>query len=49
MRLSLRYILGAKPGDHVFLFERIDAVVEGHRISELQYQDPDDQDILHYF
>lgn len=48
-RLNLRYILGAKPGDHEFLLEQIDTAVKENRINELQYQDADDQDKIHHF
>jgi hypothetical protein len=49
IRLGFRFILGAKPGDHTFLFAQIDAAVEDDRINELQYEDPDDHDKMHHF
>ena len=38
--LNLRYILGATPGDHKFLFDQINAAVEAGRITDLQYSEP---------
>ncbi len=46
--LNLRYILGAKPGDHTFLFEQIDAAVEAGTIHEVQQHDVNDSEVLHY-
>jgi len=48
-RLDLRFILGAKPGDHQYLFARVDQAVEQGRVTEFQYADPADPEKLHYF
>ena len=48
-RLNLRFILGAKPGDHQFLFSRVDQAIEDGRVTEFKYPDPDDPEKLHYF
>lgn len=48
-RLDLRFILGAKPGDHQFLFDRMDEAVELGQATEFQYTDPDEPEKIHYF
>jgi hypothetical protein len=47
--LDLRFILGAKPGDHQFLFEKMDEAVELGTATEFQYTDPDEPEKIHYF
>jgi hypothetical protein len=48
-RLNLRFILGVKPGDHAFLFQKADeAATNGHSV-EFDLPDPCDPDKLHYF
>lgn len=48
-RLNLRYLLGVKPGDHVFLFDQIDLADEEGRLNEVELHDPEDHDKIHYF
>jgi len=48
-KLDLRFILGAKPGDHQFLFDRMDEAVELGQTTEFQYADPDEPEKIHYF
>jgi hypothetical protein len=48
-RLNLRFILGAKPGDHQFLFEQVDLAVEQGKVTEFEYTDPNDPEKIHYF
>lgn len=48
-RHDLRFILGAKPDDHKFLFACIDQAVEAGEISELVLPDPDSDKIFHGF
>lgn len=48
-RLNLRFILGAKPGDHKFLFEQVDLAAEQGRVTEFEYTDPDDPEKIHSF
>jgi hypothetical protein len=48
-RLNLRFILGAKPGDHQFLFEQVDLAVEQGMVTELEYTNPNDPEKIHYF
>lgn len=48
-RLDLRFILGVKPGDHQFLFEKVDEAVEREEATEFEYVDPTDPEKLHYF
>jgi hypothetical protein len=48
-RLDLRYILGAKPGDHEYLFAQVDLAVEKGKATEFQQIDPADPKKLHYF
>jgi hypothetical protein len=49
MSRNLHFILGAKPGDHTFLFDQIDQAVEQHKAAEISHIDPDDSDITHYY
>jgi hypothetical protein len=47
--LDFRYILGVKPGDHAFLFEKVDEAAANGQAVEFAYPDPDNPDKLHYF
>ena len=46
---GLRFILGAKPGDHAFLFEQMDLAVERGEAVEFSQPDPVKKDILHTY
>lgn len=48
-KLDLHFILGAKPGDHQFLFDRMDEAVELGQATEFQYTDADEPEKIHYF
>ena len=48
-RLDLRFILGAKPGDHKFLYAKVDQAIEQGKATEFECFDPDDPDKLHHF
>lgn len=48
-RLNLRFILGAKPGDHQFLFEQVDKAVEEGKVTEFNYVDQAEPEKIHYF
>ncbi len=48
-RLNLHFILGAKPGDHTFLFNQVDQAVDLHQTSEFSDIDPGNNDITHYY
>ena len=48
-RLDLRFILGAKPGDHQYLFEQVDLAQEQDKVTEFEYADPDKPEKIHYF
>lgn len=48
-RLDLRFILGAKPGDHQFLFSQVDEAIVQGRVTEFQQPDAKEPDKLHYF
>ena len=48
-QLNLRFILGAKPGDHQFLFNQVDEAVEQGKVTEFECPDPDDPEKIHYF
>jgi len=48
-RLDLRYILGAKPGDHQYIFAQVDLAVEQGKATEFQQTDPADPKKLHYY
>jgi len=47
-RLNLRFILGAKPGDHQFLFEQVDLAVEQDKVTEFSHTNPEDPQKIHY-
>ena len=46
---DMRFILGAKPGDHAFLFEQMDQAKECGEAVEFSQPDSDQQDILHTY
>lgn len=48
-RLKLRYILGAKPGDHKFLFDYVNTAAQKGDVTEIHIPDQKDHEILHYF
>lgn len=48
-RLNLRFILGAKPGDHQYLFEQVDLAVEQGKATEFTYTAPNAPEKIHYF
>jgi hypothetical protein len=48
-RLDFRFILGVKPGDHQFLFDRVDEAVLQGTTTEFQYNDAQDPEKLHFF
>jgi hypothetical protein len=47
--LNLRFILGAKPGDHKALFAELNQACEEGGATEFQSIDPEDQRIVHFF
>jgi hypothetical protein len=49
MHYDLRYILGVKPGDHVFLFEYVDAAVQAGEAGEFYLPDPKRPGVHHCF
>ena len=48
-KLNLRYILGAKPGDHTALFTELEVAVKDQRATEMFFIDPDDRQTGHFF
>lgn len=48
-RLDLRFILAVKPGDHAFLFDKIDEAVTKGEATEFHIDDPHARQKLHYF
>jgi len=48
-RLNLRFILGAKPGDHAFLFTHLNLAVQQGRAREIECIDPEDSKKVHFF
>jgi len=48
-RLNLRYILGAKPGDHVSLFEQLKQAAAEGTATEIECVDPEDRQKVHFF
>ena len=48
-RLDFRFILGAKPGDHTFLFDRVDEAVAQGQVTEFEHIDPNEPEKIHYF
>jgi len=48
-RLNLRFILGAKPGDHKFLFNYVDTATERGETTEICFPDQEKPEIFHHF
>ena len=48
-RLNLRFILGAKPGDHESLFTQLKQAAEDGTATEIDMRDPDDREKMHFF
>jgi len=48
-RLNLRFILGAKPDDHVHLFQKLRQEAEEGRATDIQFLDRDDRLKAHFF
>jgi len=46
---NLRFILGAKPGDHVALFTQLNQAVAEGKATDLEFLDPDDRKKMHFF
>ncbi len=47
--LDLRFILGAKPGDHKALFAELRQAADDGRATELEFLDPVDRQTAHFF
>ena len=47
--LNLRYILGAKPGDHAALFAKLALAEKEERATQMSFIDPEDQKTGHFF
>jgi len=48
-KYNCHYILGIKEGDHKFLFQHVDQVIEDGEAVELSMPDEKNEDIIHYF
>jgi hypothetical protein len=48
-RHNLRFILGAKPGDHESLFTQLRQAVEDGTATDINLRDPDDRKKMHFF
>jgi len=48
-RITSHYILGAKKGDHSFLFKHVDATEKNGQISQFEYISKEKPDIIHRF
>ena len=48
-RLDLRFILGAKPGDHKFLFNYVDTATERGETTEICFPDQEKPETFHHF
>ncbi len=48
-RHNLRFILGAKPGDHVTLFTQLRQAAKDGTANEIDFLDPDDKKKMHFF
>lgn len=46
---DLRYILGAKPKDHEYLYQLVDKAVESGEVTEFHLTDPDNAKVQHCF
>ncbi len=49
MKHDLRFILGAKQGDHAFLFEQLDQAIEDGEAVEFSQTNPDQPDVTHTY
>lgn len=47
--LNLRYILGAKPGDHTALFAELAKAVKEERATQMSFIDPENRQTGHFF
>ena len=47
--LNLRYILGAKPGDHTALFAELALAVKEERATQMSFIDPENRQTGHFF
>lgn len=47
--LDLRFILGAKPGDHQFLFDQVDIAEQRGEVMEFSQTDKNDTNIEHHY
>ncbi len=48
-KLNLRYILGAKPGDHTALFAELAKAVKEERATQMSFIDPENRQTGHFF
>ena len=48
-KLNLRYILGAKPGDHTALFAELTQAVKEERATQMSFIDPENRQTGHFF
>ena len=48
-QLRLRFLLGAKPADHVHLFSQLDQATADHTATEIEYLDSENRRIGHFF
>ena len=48
-RLNLRFILGAKPGDHVFLFAQLNQAAAEGKTTDIEFLDQGDKHKAHFF
>lgn len=48
-KYDLRYILGAKPKDHEYLYQLVDEAVESGEVTEFHLADPDNAKVQHCF
>lgn len=48
-RHNLRFVLGAKPGDHVSLFTQLNQAAKDGNTTDINFLDPDDRKKAHFF
>ena len=48
-KYNLHYILGVKPGDHVFLFKTVETAVQENRALKFTINEQNDSDLIHTF
>ena len=48
-RLNLRFILGAKPGDHAFLFAQLNQAAAEGKTTDIEFLDQSDKHKAHFF